>query len=303
MTATLPAAGADPVALTELPAAARLHGWRRTWFRFRQRRSAVIALAFVTTMLLAAILAPWIAPYDPNDQNLGDRYATFSRTYWLGTDDLGRDLLSRLLFGLRTSLLAAACAVAIALVIGLVIGTLSGYLGGRVDNFVMRVVDGILSVPGLLLMMAIIGVLGAGLRSVIIGLGIAFFPTFTRLTRGQVLAVKEEQFVEAARVTGATDRRIVLRHVLPNAMSPVIVQALMTMGFALLAEGALSYLGLSVEPPGSSLGTLLERGFDYKEQTQRLIILPGLVITALSWAFNVVADGLRDAVGRAEVGP
>lgn len=303
MTAIVPQPADDPLALSELPPAARLHGWRRTWFRFRQRRSAVVALAFVVLMLLAAVFAPWIAPFDPNDQHLSDRYATFSREYLLGTDDLGRDLLSRLLFGLRTSLLAAAIAVAIALAIGLVIGVISGYAGGRVDNAIMRVIDGILSVPGLLLMMAIIGVLGAGLRSVIIGLGIAFFPTFARLCRAQVLAVKQEQYVEAARVTGATDRRILLRHVVPNAMSPVIVQALMTMGFALLAEGALSYLGLSVQPPSSSLGTLVERGFDYKEKTQRLIIVPGLAITALSWAFNVVADGLRDAVGRAEVGP
>src|SRR5690606_12184237 len=159
----------DPLALSELPPAARLHGWRRTWFRFRQRRSAVVALAFVVLMLLAAVFAPWIAPFDPNDQHLSDRYATFSREYLLGTDDLGRDLLSRLLFGLRTSLLAAAIAVAIALAIGLVIGVISGYAGGRVDNAIMRVIDGILSVPGLLLMMAIIGVLGAGLRSVIIG--------------------------------------------------------------------------------------------------------------------------------------
>ncbi|HEX7094386.1 MAG TPA: ABC transporter permease [Acidimicrobiales bacterium] len=303
MTATLPAPGADPVAFAELPPAALLHGWRRTWFRFRRRRSAVIALVFVVLMLLAAIFAPWLAPHDPNDPHFGDRHASFSREFLLGTDDLGRDVLSRMLFGLRTSLLAAAISVAIALVVGLVIGTISGYLGGRTDSVVMRIIDGILAVPGLLLMMAIIGVLGAGLRSVIIGLGIAFFPTFTRLSRAQVLAVKEEQYVEAARVTGATDRRILLRHVVPNSMSPVIVQALMTMGFALLAEGALSYLGLSVQPPGSSLGTLLERGFDYKEQTQRLIILPGLVITSLSWAFNVVADGLRDAVGLAEVGP
>jgi peptide/nickel transport system permease protein len=302
VTATLPVTGTDPTAANELPAAARLHGWRRTWFRFRQRKSAVIALTFVVVMLLAAIFAPLIAPFDPAKQHLRDRFMGFSSTYWLGTDDLGRDMLSRMLFGLRTSLLASAAAVAVALVIGLAIGTISGYVGGRLDNFVMRVIDGFLAVPGLLMIMAIIGVLGAGLRSVIIGLAVAFTPTFARLCRGQVLAVKEEQFVEAARVMGANDRRIVLRHVIPNSMSPVIVQALMSMGFALLAEGALSYLGLSVRPPGSSLGTLLKRGFDYKEQSQLLIIMPGLVITLMSWAFNVVADGLRDAIGRDEVG-
>jgi ABC-type dipeptide/oligopeptide/nickel transport system permease subunit len=302
VTATLPNPAADPLALVELPPAARLHGWRRTWFRFRQRKSALIALAFVVLMLLAAVFAPLLAPFDPADQHLGDRFAGFSGTYLLGTDDLGRDQLSRLLFGLRTSLIAAAVAVAIALVVGLVVGTLAGYRGGRVDALFMRLIDGILAIPGLLLIMAIIGALGAGLRSVIVGLSIAFFPTFARLCRGQVLSVKEEQYVEAARVMGARDLRIVVRHVVPNALSPVIVQALMTMGFALLAEGSLSFLGLSVQPPGTSLGTMLERGFDYKERSQLLILMPGIAITLLSWAFNVVADGLRDAVGRTEVG-
>jgi peptide/nickel transport system permease protein len=285
-----------------LPRAAQLHGWRRTWYRFRQRRAAMVALAFVVLMLLAAILAPLLAPFDPAEQHLGDRFLGFSGKFWLGTDDLGRDLLSRMLYGLRTSLLASAISVALALVLGFLLGVLAGYVGGKLDVVLMRLTDGVLAIPSLLMTMAIIGVLGIGLRSVTIGLGVTFAPTFARLCRGQVLAVKEEQFVEAARVAGASDWRIVRRHVVPNAISPVIVQALMTMGFALLAEGALSYLGLSVRPPGSSLGTLLQRGFAYKERSQHAIIMPGLVITSLSWAFNIVADGLRDAIGRGELG-
>jgi ABC-type dipeptide/oligopeptide/nickel transport system permease subunit len=302
MTITAPSFEPSEAASTELPKAAMLHGWRRTWYRFRQRKSALIALIFVLVMLFCAVFASTLAPYDPAEQHLRDRFAGMTSTYWLGTDDLGRDVLSRMLYGLRTSLLAAFLSVLLGLTIGFVIGTVSGWVGGRVDAFVMRIVDAVLSIPGLLMTMAVVGVLGAGLRSVVIGLGIAFAPTFARLCRAQVLAVKEEQFVEAARVAGAKAGRILRKHIVPNAMSPIIVQALMTMGFALLAEGALSYLGLSVRPPNSSLGTMLQRGFAYKERSQWLIVWPGVAIAALSWAFNVVADGLRDAIGRGEIG-
>ncbi|HUP72672.1 MAG TPA: ABC transporter permease [Acidimicrobiales bacterium] len=288
--------------LPTLPKAAQLHGWRRTWFRFRQRKSALVALGFVIVMVLIAVLAPVLAPADPAQQNLQDRFAGFSGNYWLGTDDLGRDLASRMMFGLRTSLLACLLAVSIALTLGFVIGVLSGYVGGFVDALLMRLIDGILAVPGLLLLMAIVGVLGPGLRNAMIGLSVLFTPTFARLVRGQVLSTKSDVYVEAARVMGAKDSRIVFRHIVPNSMAPIIVQGLMTMGFALLAEGTLSYLGLSIKPPGTSLGTLLQRGFSYKERSQSMILLPGIAITLLSWAFNVIADGLRDAIGRQEIG-
>jgi peptide/nickel transport system permease protein len=284
-----------------LPSVARLHGWRRTWYRYRHRPSAVIALAFIAVVVLLALLAPLIAPYDPADLHK-DRFASFSSKYWLGTDDLGRDLLSRMLYGLRTSLVASLLAVAIALTAGFLIGVASGYLGGRVDTVLMRIMDAVLSIPGLLLAFAIVGVLGPGLRNAMLALSVIFTPTFARLVRGQVLATKEEAYVEAARVAGATDSRVVWRHVVPNSLSPIIVQALITMGLALLAEGALSYLGLSVQSPGTSLGTLVQRGFSYKERTERLIVIPGLMITSLAWAFNVIADGLRDAIGRQELG-
>ena len=288
--------------LPALPKAAQLHGWRRTWFRFRQRKSAVIALIFVTIMVLIAILAPVLAPFEPADQHLQDRWSGSTSKYWLGTDDLGRDIMTRMMFGLRTSLLACLMAVAIALTAGFIIGVLAGYVGGAVDSVLMRLVDGILSIPTILLLMAIIGVLGGGLRNAMIGLSIVFTPTFARLVRGQVLATKADVYVEAARVMGATDKRIVFRHIVPNSFAPIIVQALMTMGLALLAEGTLSYLGLSIKPPGTSLGTLLQRGFAFKERGQRLIWIPGLTITLLSWSFNVIADGLRDAIGRQEIG-
>ena len=289
--------------LPTLPKAAQLHGWRRTWYRFRQRKSAVVALAFVLLMVLVGILAPVLAPHDPSDQLfLQDRFAGFSGDHLLGTDHLGRDVLSRMMFGLRTSLLACLLAVVISVTAGFIIGVLSGYIGGIVDSLLMRLVDGILSIPGLLMVMAIVGILGPGLRNAMIGLSIVFTPVFARLVRGQVLSTKEDVYVEAARVMGAKDSRIVFRHIVPNSIAPIIVQALMTMGLALLVEGTLAYLGLSVKPPKTSLGSLLQNGFAFKERSQRMIWLPGLAITALSWAFNVIADGLRDAIGRQEIG-
>lgn len=302
MTVAEPTLGAAGTSVPDLPKAAMLHGWRLTWFRFRQRKTALVALIFLATMLFIAVFAPWLAPDDPAHQNLRDRFEGFSTKYWLGTDDLGRDLTSRLMFGLRTSLLAAFLSVCLAVAIGLVVGIISGYLGRWVDAVLMRLTDGVIAIPSLLMTMAIIGVLGPSLKSVIIGLGVAFAPTFARLFRAQVLAVKEEQFVEAAVIAGASDMRIIRKHILPNAVAPIIVQGLMAMGLALLAEGALSYLGLSVRPPQSSLGAILQRGFSFKERTQHAIILAGLVITSLSWAFNIVADGLRDAIGRGEIG-
>jgi ABC-type dipeptide/oligopeptide/nickel transport system permease subunit len=302
MTITAPVLDPSGSTTPDLPKAAMLHGWRRTWFRFRQRKTALVAFLFLAIMLFIAVFAPIIAPKDPAELNLPDRNMGFSKAYWFGTDDLGRDLTSRLMYGLRTSLLAAFVAVCIAVAIGLVVGILAGYVGRWVDAVLMRLTDGVIAIPSLLMTMAIIGVLGPGLRPVIIGLGVAFSPTFARLFRAQVLAVKAEQYVEAAVVAGANDVRIIRRHILPNSLAPIIVQALMAMGLALLAEGALSFLGLSVRPPGSSLGAILQRGFSFKERTQHPIIIAGIVITSLSWAFNIVADGLRDAIGRGEVG-
>ena len=289
--------------LPTLPKAAQLHGWRRTWYRYRQRKSAVVALAFVLLMALVGIFAPVLAPHDPAEQGVfRERFASSSSEHWLGTDQLARDVLSRMMFGLRTSLLACLMAVVIAVAAGFILGVLSGYLGGIVDSLLMRLVDGILSIPGLLMVMSIVGILGPGLRNAMIGLAIVFTPVFARLVRGQVLSTKEDVYVEAARVMGAKDSRIVFRHIVPNSIAPIIVQALMTMGLALLVEGTLAYLGLSVKPPKTSLGSLLQNGFAFKERSQRMIWLPGLAITSLSWAFNVIADGLRDAIGRQEIG-
>jgi peptide/nickel transport system permease protein len=246
-------------------------------------------------ILLAGLLAGVLAPYDPTAVT-PDVLADPSRAHLLGTDDIGRDLLSRVLYGTRFSLLASLVAVAASTAAGSAIGLVSGYLGGRVDTVLMRLTDALLAFPGLLVAIAIVGILGPGVQNAMLGLSIAFMPAFIRLVRGQVLAIREEPFIEAATVSGVGGPTIVRRHIVPNIAGPVIVQGLSTMGLALLAEGALSFLGLSVQPPAASLGSLLGRGFSVVNETVRLILVPGLVITACCWTLNAIADGLRESL-------
>jgi ABC-type dipeptide/oligopeptide/nickel transport system permease subunit len=279
-------------AIASRPAGSAL---RRTWRRYRHDRMAMTALIAITMVLLAGLLAGVLAPYDPTAVT-PDVLAGPSSAHLLGSDDIGRDLLSRVLYGTRFSLLASLVAVAASTAVGSAVGLVSGYLGGRVDTVLMRLTDALLAFPGLLVAIAIVGILGPGVQNAMLGLSIAFAPAFIRLVRGQVLAIREEPFIEAATVSGVGGPTIVRRHIVPNIAGPVIVQALSTMGLALLAEGALSFLGLSVQPPASSLGSLLGRGFAVVNETVRLILVPGLVITICCWSFNAIADGLRESL-------
>jgi peptide/nickel transport system permease protein len=270
-------------------------GAQRTWRRFRRDRMATAALLVLVMIIGAGLLAGVLARNDPNaitDEVLGSP----TTAHVLGTDDIGRDLFSRVLYGTRFSFLACLVAVAVSAAGGCLIGLVSGYVGGRVDTVLMRITDAILAFPGLLVAMAIVGILGPGVQNAMLGLAVAFMPAFVRLVRGQVLAIREEPYIEAATVSGVRDIDIVRRHVIPNIAGPVIVQVLTTMSLALLAEGALSFLGLNVQPPASSLGSLLGRGFTVVNQTVRLILVPGLVITIACWAFNSLADGLRESL-------
>ncbi len=270
-------------------------GVRRTWRRYRHDRMAMTALLILAVIVAVSAFAGVLAPYDPTAVT-PDVLAGPSTQHLLGNDDIGRDLLSRVLFGTRFSLLASLVAVACATAAGSAIGLVRGYLGGRVDTVLMRLTDALLAFPGLLVAMAIVGILGPGVQNAMLGLAVAFMPAFIRLVRGQVLAIREEPFIEAATVSGVSGPTIVRRHVIPNIAGPVIVQGLATMGLALLAEGALSFLGLSVQPPASSLGSLLARGFSVVNETVRLILVPGLVITIICWTFNAIADGLRQSL-------
>jgi peptide/nickel transport system permease protein len=293
----------DVTALEAPPADRRSHfGWRLVLRRFFRQKAAVFGLVVAFIIVMAGLLAPWIAPYDV-DESTSDFLKAPSADHLLGTDQAGYDTLSRVMFATRTSIYAALLAVVLALVGGSLIGLVSGYLGRWVDTILMRLVDAIMAFPGLLMAMAVIAALGPGITNAMIGLSIAFMPGFARLVRAQVLAVKEEPYVEAARVVGAGAPRIVRRHVLPNIASTLIVQAFMAIGFALLAEGGLAFIGLSVQPPDTSLGSQMQRGFTLINVTLRLALIPGVVITLLSVSFNAIADGLRDAMARHEVSP
>jgi peptide/nickel transport system permease protein len=274
---------------------------RRTRTRFLRRPAGVAGLAIVSAAALVGLLAPVISPYGL-DEVTSEFRAGPSADHWLGTDTIGKDMVSQLLFGLRTSLWASLVAVTLAVVGGAAIGLCSGYFGGRTDQVLMRLVDAVLSFPGLLTAMVVVGLLGPSAVNAMIGLSIAFMPLFARLVRGQVLAVREEGYVKAAMVVGSGPGRIIRRHVLPNVAPPLVVQAFMTLGFALLAEGALAFLGLSVSPPETSLGSLLRRGFGAVNATPRLVLVPGIAITVLTLGFNAIADGLRDAMARQDVG-
>jgi peptide/nickel transport system permease protein len=270
-------------------------GTQRTWRRFRHDRMAMAALIVLVVIVGAGLLAGVLARNDPSAVT-DEVLASPTAAHVLGTDDIGRDLFSRVLYGTRFSFLASLVAVAVSATLGCAIGLVSGYAGGRVDSILMRITDAVLAFPGLLVAMAIVGILGPGVQNAMLGLAIAFMPAFVRLVRGQVLSIREEPYIEAATVSGVRDLDIVRRHVIPNIAGPVIVQVLTTMSLALLAEGALSFLGLSVQPPAASLGSLLGRGFSVVNETVRLILVPGLVITVACWAFNSVADGLRESL-------
>ena len=275
---------------------------RRVWARLRRRPTAVAGLAALAVVGPLSLLAPLVAPYGLEEVT-SDFRAAPSWDHWLGTDAIGKDTLSQLLFGLRTSLWASLVAVTLAVTVGTAVGLCAGYVGGRVDQVLMRVVDAVLSFPGLLTAMVVVGLLGPSALNAMIGLSVAFMPVFARLARAQALAVREEGYVKAAQVVGCGPGRIIRRHVLPNVAPPLVVQAFMTLGFALLAEGALAFLGLSVQPPETSLGSMLRRGFGAVNDTPRLVMVPGLAITFLTLAFNAVADGLRDSMARDDVAP
>ena len=264
--------------------------------RFVGRPAALLGAAYLVLLIGGALAAPAIAPYDPLKQDPGAMLSTPSRAHWLGTDDLGRDVLSRLLYGARLSLGASLMAVAIATLAGLPIGLAAGYLGGAADDALMRVIDALQAFPALILAMAISAALGPGLVNVMIAVGIVYTPRFARLVRGQVLSLREELFVEGARAAGASHLRIIARHVLPNVLAPVTVQVSIGVAFALLAETSLSFLGVGIKPPEPSWGTDVGRGYRFMRLAPWLVFIPGSVILLTTLAFNMVGDGMRDAL-------
>ena len=265
---------------------------RRLW----KVRLAALGLTIVAFLVVCALTAPWISPYEPNRQRLLDALQAPSAEHLLGTDENGRDVLSRILYGTQVSLAAGLFSVAIALSLGVTIGLVSGYFGGRVDNVLMRCMDALLAFPTLVLALAITATLGPGLRNAMIAIGIVGTPIFARLTRGQVLSVREREMVEAARTIGASHVRIMVKHILPNIMGPLIVQISLSVAVAILAEATLSFLGLGVQPPQPSWGSMVSRGKDYLDLAPWLAFAPGGAILLAVLGFNFVGDAVRDAL-------
>jgi ABC-type dipeptide/oligopeptide/nickel transport system permease subunit len=266
--------------------------------RFTKQWPAVAALTYLVLLVVVALLAPLLAPKDPNAQDLANVMASPFDGGLLGTDQLGRDVLSRMIFASRIALIAVVQAIAVGLALSVVPGLIAGYFGGRVDRFIMRINDAVMSFPPLILAIAIVGVLGAGLTNSMVAIGIVFAPTFLRLIRASVMGVREETFIDASRSIGSPTHWIVRRHVLPNVMSPLLVQISLSSGFAMLAEASLSFLGLGVQPPDASWGSMLSNGFRVMESQPWLVVFPGLAIGVTVLAFNMLGDGLRDAIGR-----
>ena len=270
---------------------------RRTGRRFFANRAAVVAFAFVAVVAAAAVLAPLLPLRDPNAQVLADRLQGPGARHWLGTDDLGRDVLSRMFFAARISLTAAVEATTIAAVLGIPFGLAAGYAGGWFDTVASRVADAFLSVPGLLLALAIVGILDPSVTNAMIAIGIVYAPRFFRVVRASTLAVREEVYVDAARALGVSRRRIVAGHVLPNIRSPLAVELSLAAGFSLLAEAGISFLGLGVQPPGASWGSMLGRSTRFMNDSPLLVVIPGLAIFLVVFSVNVIGAGLRDALG------
>jgi ABC-type dipeptide/oligopeptide/nickel transport system permease subunit len=264
--------------------------------RARRQRNLPLLLggSLLAVYAVIAVFAPWIAPQDPNAQDLLAVLERPSAAHWLGTDQIGRDMLSRLIVGTRFTLAAALLSVAIAGAIGVTLGLVAGYSGGRVDAAITGVVDLLLTIPNLILAIAVASVIGAGLAGLVIATTASFVPPLARLVRGRVLEIRQEDFIAAAISSGTRRARILGRHILPNAVTVIVIETSLLAGQAVLVGAALGFLGLGVQPPAPEWGTMLGAGREFIEVAPHLVLVPGLAITLLVFAFNMLGDGLRD---------
>jgi peptide/nickel transport system permease protein len=269
---------------------------RRALRRLFKRKGAVVGLIVISTVILLALFAPLVAPYDPIATSWSLVRKPPSALHWFGTDDLGRDMLARVIYGARASLLAGAISVTIALAIGVPLGLLAGYRGGFIDALISRITDAMLACPFLILAIALAAFLGPSLSNAMIAIGISATPVFIRLTRGQVMTVKVEDYVEAARAIGNPPWRIALFHILPNILPALLVQATLSIAAAIIAEAALSFLGLGQQPPAPSWGSMLNAAQRFLTNAPWIAIWPGLAIFLVVLSLNLVGDGLRDAL-------
>jgi peptide/nickel transport system permease protein len=280
---------APPISRTQLQR-------RSLWRAMLRDVRAVLSIGYLAMLVIVSIFAAKIAPYSPIDQNVAELLMPPSAAHWLGTDDLGRDVLSRLIWGAPNSLYASTFAVGVAIALGVPIGLLIGFIGGWLDEVVSRFIDALLSFPPIVLAIAVTGVLGIGLTNAMLSVGIVFAPTLARLVRAQTLIVKQAVYVDAARAFGASVPQIIIRHILPNAIQPVIVQVTLMLAIALLAEASLSFLALGVQPPQASWGGMLARAYNYIELAPAQMYAPGFAILLTALAFNGLGESMRIAL-------
>ncbi|WP_454856343.1 ABC transporter permease [Rhizobium binxianense] len=288
-----------PVAIPKRTQSARLENWSRAFYRFRQSWLSMIGLAIVLALIVLAIIAPWIVPYPEHvagGTNTAARFQPPSADAWFGTNALGQDMFSLVLVGSQVSLFSGLAVVVIAIVVGTVVGAIAGYFGGWIDEVLMRITDLLLTIPSLILAMAVAAALGSGVFNMIIAISITWWPAYARLVRGEVIGKKEEQFVVAAHALGAGWPRILGRHILPNIISPIVIKASLDMGFAILTVASLGFVGIGVKPPTPEWGTLLSGARSYMPDYWWTAVAPGIAIFLAVLAFNLLGDGLRDVL-------
>ena len=268
------------------------------WHRLRRNRLAMLGLALMSAILLLAVFADVIADYDTKvvGMNMVERLQTPSAKHWFGTDGYGRDVFARIIHGSRLSLSLSIISMLIAVAIGSMIGAISGYFGGRIDDVLMRLMDMLLAIPPMLMSISIVAALGRSMINLMLALALAYMPVFARVIRSSILSVKDQEFVEAARACGTSDARIILRHIIPNAVGPIIVQATLAMGSSILTISSLSFMGMGIQPPQPEWGTMLYEGRDLIRTSPYLVIFPGAAIAVSVLSLNLLGDGLRDAL-------
>ena len=268
------------------------------WFRFRKNKLAVAGLILFIFMILVAIFADFIADYEQLAirQNIPQRLKLPGGDHIFGTDHLGRDLFARIIHGARISIFLGLITISTALTTGAIIGAVSGYYGGKLDNVLMRIMDVIIAVPNILMAISIVAALGPGLVNILIAMSVALVPNFARVVRASIMSILGQEFIEAAKACGTRDRRIIFRHIIPNAIGPIIVQATLSMANTILAISALSFVGLGIEPPTPEWGAMLSEGRIQMRNYPYLVIIPGLAIMCVVMALNLIGDGLRDAL-------
>lgn len=270
--------------------------WSDAWRRLCRNKSAMIALCVLLILVIGAVFAQFIAPYDPAAQDWEHAFELPSMQHLLGTDNFGRDIFSRILYGSRISLLVGFASVLSSVVLGGLLGAISGFYGGKVDNILMRLMDVLMAIPGMLLAISLAAAMKPGLLSLVTAIAVADIPGYARVVRASVLTIKDQEYIEAAESIGASDVRIILRHIVPNCMAPIIVQATLGMAGAILSASSMSFLGLGIQPPTPEWGSMLSAAKDYMASYWHMAAFPGIAIMITIFSLNALGDGLRDAL-------